>query len=442
MRLLVRLPEKASRAREMSKELQQPVDVGLKSVRCRLAQVLAVELRKHFPRHSQKVAAAIHHDGDRLNVGQCEDLVRGVEDLLAMDGHRTVRGEGDRMTVEDRDLGCHRWSLLVLSARCRAVRLCSASSRQAGAQAPSLACHFSSLAKAPSPVASNLRATVSSRYRRSSSMVRLAVFLLLVTAAHACLAQETPQRNLVTFFSKCRAGGPVTVAYIGGSITAQDGWRPFTTKWLQEQFKGLEIKEVNAAIGGTGSLLGVFRLQKHVLQSDPDLVFVEFAVNDNGTPDDSVHATMEGIVRQCWAREKKPDLVFTFTTAHTLQVPTARHQAVADAYGIPTVDFQKSVQAVCLPGLIDWEILAGDRVHPNSWGHAIYAATLATFLKQQLALTEAVPPPDALPAPAFSGAYQTARLETVADRAPDGWEVKEAAGMFRDGSIMASQVGQ
>jgi lysophospholipase L1-like esterase len=276
-------------------------------------------------------------------------------------------------------------------------------------------------------------------------MLRITALCLLSVLVQTCLAQEqptAPKRNLATFFSKCRAGGPVTVAYIGGSITAADGWRPFTTKWLQEQFPGVEIKEVNAAIGGTGSLLGVFRLQKHVLQYDPDLVFVEFAVNDNGTPDDSVHATIEGIVRQCWAREKKPDLVFTYTTAHKLEIPTQRHQDVADAYAIPTVDFQKPIQALCLSGLIDWQILAADTVHPNSWGHAIYAATLATYLKQQMALTDAVPPPDMLPEPVYSGAYQTARLETVADRAPEGWQVVEPAGMFRDGSIMANQVGQ
>jgi lysophospholipase L1-like esterase len=212
---------------------------------------------------------------------------------------------------------------------------------------------------------------------------------MLIGFCAACLSQEqpaVPKRNLVTFFSKCRAGGPVTVAYLGGSITAADGWRPFTTKWLREQFTGADIKEVNAAIGGTGSLLGVFRLQKHVLQYDPDLVFVEFAVNDNGTPNDSVHATMEGIVRQCWSREEKPDIVFTYTTAHNLDIPLQRHQDVADAYGIPTVDFQKPIQALC-PALIDWQILAADTVHPNAWGHAIYAATLATYLKQQMAPT-------------------------------------------------------
>lgn len=273
------------------------------------------------------------------------------------------------------------------------------------------------------------------------ALLLLTVFAI-ITATAAQEAQQVPQRNLVTFFDKCRARRPVTVAYIGGSITAQNGWRPFTTKWLQEQFKDCEIREVNAAIGGTGSMLGVFRLGKHVLQYDPDLLFVEFAVNDAGAPDESVLATMEGIVRQAWQRESRPDLVFIFTTAHKLETPTHRHQAVADAYGIPTVDFQKSIRAVVDPGFIDWQILAADRVHPNDWGHAIYAATLATFLQTQMQLTEAVPPPDVLPPATYSDTYRTAHLVPVVAGAPDDWQVKEPAGHFQDGSIMATEVGQ
>ncbi len=276
----------------------------------------------------------------------------------------------------------------------------------------------------------------------------LAASLLLIICAVA-VAQDAapeppkaPQRNLVTFFDKCRAGGPVTVAYIGGSITAQNGWRPFTTKWLKQQFKDVEIKEVNAAIGGTGSYLGVYRLFKHVLQFDPDLMFVEFAVNDRGTGDEAVHATMEGIVRQCWSQEKKPDMLFTYTTAGNLDVPTHRHQAVADAYGIPTVDFQKSIKALVDPGYVDWQIMAKDRVHPGDWGHAVYAATLATFLKQQIALTEAVPPPDTLPPAVFSEEYVSAHLVPVVDDAPEDWDKIKPGSRFKDGSIMATEPGQ
>jgi lysophospholipase L1-like esterase len=274
------------------------------------------------------------------------------------------------------------------------------------------------------------------------TVVVMGVWLLLAYGLGA--AQEkppAPRRNLVTFFSKCRAGGPVTVAYIGGSVTS-GSWRPFTTKWLQEQFKGVDVKEVNAAVGGTGSQLGVFRFGKHVLQHDPDLAFIEFAINDRASPDNSVLATMEGLVRQAWRREKKPDLVFVYTTHHDLACPMNRHQAVADAYGIPTVDFQQVIKAVVGPGHIDWPILAPDNVHPNDWGHAIYAATLATFLRRQMALTEAVPPPATLPPVAFSDTYETARLVPVTEGVPEGWEVLPPAGNFRDGSILAKEVGR
>ena len=38
--------------------------------------------------------------------------------------------------------------------------------------------------------------------------------------------------------AKIRAGQKVTVAYLGGSITAANGWRPKTTAWLRKTFPG------------------------------------------------------------------------------------------------------------------------------------------------------------------------------------------------------------
>jgi len=68
-------------------------------------------------------------------------------------------------------------------------------------------------------------------------------------------------------------GGEVRIAYLGGSITAQEGWRPKTLNWFQEQFPSAKVSQINAAIGGTGSDLGVFRLKQDVLDQRPDLLF-------------------------------------------------------------------------------------------------------------------------------------------------------------------------
>ena len=87
--------------------------------------------------------------------------------------------------------------------------------------------------------------------------------------------------GLPNTFAKLEAGEEVRVAYLGGSITAAPGWRPMTTEWLRESYPRAQIVEIDAAIGGTGSPLGVFRLGQ-MSWHDPDLLFVEFAVNDSG----------------------------------------------------------------------------------------------------------------------------------------------------------------
>ncbi len=156
----------------------------------------------------------------------------------------------------------------------------------------------------------------------------------------------TPRQGLPNFFAKLAAGGDVRVAYLGGSITAQPGWRPKTLTWFQQQYPKAKVSEINAAIGGTGSMLGVFRLQHDVLQHKPDLLFVEFAVNDSGTPPPSILQTMEGIVRQTWLANPRTDICFVYTLTQQMlgdlqggKFPRAAStmEQVADHYGIPSI---------------------------------------------------------------------------------------------------------
>lgn len=97
---------------------------------------------------------------------------------------------------------------------------------------------------------------------------------------------------------KMKSRDTVRVAYLGGSITAQPGWRVYSLNWFKENYPNTKFVEINAAIGGTGSPFGVYRLKDQVLQYNPDLVFIEFAVNDASTNPEEITRSMEGIVRQ------------------------------------------------------------------------------------------------------------------------------------------------
>ncbi len=216
------------------------------------------------------------------------------------------------------------------------------------------------------------------------------------------------------FTAKAESGAPVTVAYLGGSITEMNGWRNLTTEWLRKEFPKAQVKEVAAAIGGTGSDLGVFRVGHDALRHSPDLLFVEFATNDRGRSAEAIIRQVEGIVRQTWAKDAKTDIVFVYTITHHAvpeyakggtQPTVEAMEKVAAHYGIPSVDFGYRVMAELNAGRLvmsmkeletavpketperdkvlaeklakEGKILfAKDGVHPAMPGHKLYLKSL------------------------------------------------------------------
>src|SRR5690242_7494889 len=129
-----------------------------------------------------------------------------------------------------------------------------------------------------------------------------------ITPADQQITSSTskPRRNIGRFFDKLHAGRPVTIAYIGGPVTAGLGasnaektaYRPLVTAWLRQRFPKVEITEINAALPTTGSLYGTMRARRDVIAQKPDLVFVEFAASDANDDEIQVRKAVEGLLRQ------------------------------------------------------------------------------------------------------------------------------------------------
>ena len=87
---------------------------------------------------------------------------------------------------------------------------------------------------------------------------------------------------------KAKNGEELTLSFIGGSITegytvnAAKCYAANTYVWFMKQYgtNGEKVHYVNAGLSGTPSILGSFRLERDVLANDPDVLFIEFAVND------------------------------------------------------------------------------------------------------------------------------------------------------------------
>jgi len=157
----------------------------------------------------------------------------------------------------------------------------------------------------------------------------------------------SPRDGLPNFFEKLEKGGDVNVAYLGGSITAQNGWRVKSLANFQKEYPQAKLHEINAAIGGTGSNLGVFRIDHDVFAFKPDLLFVEFAVNDGGAAPAEIVKSMEGIVRKTWKEFPSCDICFVYTITEgnangelkdgKMSRSASVMESIADHYGIPSV---------------------------------------------------------------------------------------------------------
>ncbi len=178
------------------------------------------------------------------------------------------------------------------------------------------------------------------------------------------MAQDNPSRQTIevsargglpNFTAKLKSGKSVKIGYLGGSITAQPGWRVLSREWFQNKYPKAKISEINAAIGGTGSNLGVFRVEHDVLCQKPDLLFVEFAVNDGRTLPANIRKSMEGIVRKTWKALPDCDICFVYTmTAGNLKEmqkgkmsrSASTMEEVADYYNIPTIHMGLEIAAL------------------------------------------------------------------------------------------------
>ncbi len=223
--------------------------------------------------------------------------------------------------------------------------------------------------------------------------------LMLTTAVRAEMPTYEPvpaklvkaRDGLGNVLKKLEAGGEVRIGYLGGSITAARGWRVQTLDWFRKQFPKATVDEINAAIGGTGSDLGVFRVGRDVLQHKPDLMFVEFAVNDGGAAPERIWKAMEGIVRQTWAANPRTDICFVYTyrvgyekDLRQEKCPRAASadEMLAEHYGIPSINVALRVVELQSQGKLifksDEPTPAGvvrfskDGVHPLGEGHQIY----------------------------------------------------------------------
>ncbi len=203
--------------------------------------------------------------------------------------------------------------------------------------------------------------------------------------------------RIATFFNKLENGEEVTAGFIGGSITAGAGatstlhtWNQLSCNWLQEQYSGSRVNCVNAGIGGTPSSYGIMRLERDVMVHNPDIVFIEFAVNDHEPSHTDIQNVFESLVRTVLMDESAPAVVIVLSFCKDnddLSFPFMKD--VGKFYGVPVIDVHSAVSLGLENEAFDFETYVPDEVHPSDYGQHIICDTLEHYYRTTAEMVKA-----------------------------------------------------
>ena len=195
---------------------------------------------------------------------------------------------------------------------------------------------------------------------------------------------------------KARRGEMVTISAIGGSITQGAGATPINTECYARKFfekftaaysPNGYTQYIKAGVGGTPSELGILRYERDVLQNgriEPDIVIIEFAVNDAG--DETGGDCFEGLVRKALNGPGHPAVILLFsvfaddTNLEERLVPIGRH------YDLPMVSIKAAVTAQFYLTPETGRVIGKNRFyydvyHPANLGHTIMADSLMRLMQ-------------------------------------------------------------
>lgn len=237
-----------------------------------------------------------------------------------------------------------------------------------------------------------------------------------------------PQPSLARWkrcLRKAAAGGPLTLGFLGGSITQGslasapgNTYAAQTAGWWRARFPKAGVRMLNAGIGGTSSHFGAARAAEDLLAFSPDAVVVDFSVNDEVNDyfpqavdsADFFKETYEGLLRRLLTAPGAPAVLLLNNVYYdTGKSAQDLHNAVGDHYALPHVSVRDTIWQRMRAGQYTRAQLTPDGLHPNDFGHGLIAAELAAFFEGVLArIDEPDPPEPPLPAPLTPNGYEHA----------------------------------
>lgn len=241
--------------------------------------------------------------------------------------------------------------------------------------------------------------------------------------------------RLKNLMKRAANGESLVIGFLGGSITQgslsstpKTCYAYLVYEWWKKSFPNAAFSFVNGGIGGTTSHYGGARAWKDVLCYRPDIVTVDFSVNDDAN--EFFEETYEGMLRRLLAAPSAPAVVVLNNVFYdTGKNAQDYHNRIADHYGIPHVSIKDTVYPDVESGKIVRADITPDNLHPNDKGHRLVADEICKLLdsikaemEEETIAGENIEGKSTkteasvlLPAPLTENAYEHSRLIQIQD---------------------------
>jgi len=216
------------------------------------------------------------------------------------------------------------------------------------------------------------------------------------------LKYEGNTYRLKKVIEKLRAGEEISLAILGGSVTEGAGAGSNDKGYAYQFVDALaetyaangkdQIHYVNAGLSGTPSVLGLMRYQQDVVKplgEDPDLLIIEFAVNDwqeatNGR-------AYESMVYEALSAKEDAAVICLCSVAKTGWNTQDVYLPIVKNYEIPLVSLKDAVFITDKKTRISATKYFMDDYHPKFYGHQLMKDCLMNLFAKADAAQEGDP---------------------------------------------------
>ncbi|MBQ8927536.1 MAG: carbohydrate binding domain-containing protein [Oscillospiraceae bacterium] len=218
--------------------------------------------------------------------------------------------------------------------------------------------------------------------------------------------------------AKAQSGEQVRVSYLGGSIT--EGGRTDTCyaarsyRYFADTFgTGSNVAFTNAGMSGTSSVVGLLRAENDILKEQPDVIFIEFSVNDH--PGESYEKGFEGLVRKCLMQDNEPAVILLINRSKGGYSSQGQMEKIGRNYDLPIISMDNALTYAFNTGLLTLDDYYTDEYHPHAEGAALISDCIGYYYRQALK-TENKSAPYTMPSTvAYGSEYTTATIVPLSE---------------------------